>query len=183
MNNRTLLMLLPAIATTLLLACKDKAPAATDTTAEQTPAATMPAKDKAPQFGGAAKGDSLFFFLERTPCFGRCKAYRISIYRSGYAQYEGRLNVEKEGLHEGRIGADTMALLLNEAERIGFFGMKDSYDAEVTDLPSTIVKIYANGKEKRVLARVGTPPALKAYVEQVEGLLLPVPWKPLPAKD
>jgi hypothetical protein len=182
MNNRTLLMLLPAIATLLLLACKDKAPAAAANT-DEPPATTVTAQDKAPQFGGPAKGDSLFFFLERTPCFGRCKAYRISVYRSGYAQYEGRLNVEKEGLHDGRIGADTLALLLNEAERIGFFDMKDSYDAEVTDLPSTIVKIYANGKGKRVLARVGTPPAFKAYVEQVEALLLPVPWKPLPAKD
>jgi len=132
--------------------------------------------------GGAAAGDSLFFFLERTPCFGACKAYRISVYRSGYARYEGRSNVEKEGMHEGRIGQDTLATLLKEAEAMGFFNLQDSYDGQVTDLPSTIVRIVTKDKDKRVLARVGTPPAFKAYVEQVETLLLPVPWRPIPAQ-
>jgi hypothetical protein len=179
---KTLATLMPAVTVLLLLACKDKEAAVSNATADKDPVVT-PEQDKAPQFGGTAKGDSLFFFLERTPCFGTCKAYRISVYRSGYARYEGRSNVEKEGLHEARIGADTLALLLHEAEEIGFFGLKDSYDSQVTDLPSTIVRIVADGKDKRVLARVGTPPPFKAYVERVESLLLPVPWKPLKAQD
>jgi hypothetical protein len=179
---KTLATLFPAVTVLFLLACKDKEAALSNATADKDPA-VAPTQDKAPQYGGAAKGDSLFFFLERTPCFGTCKAYRISVYRSGYARYEGRSNVEKEGLHEARIGADTLALLLREAEAMGFFGLKDSYDSQVTDLPSTIVRIVADGRDKRVLARVGTPPAFKAYVEQVERLLLPVAWKPVKAQE
>ncbi len=179
---KTLATLFPAVTMLFLFACKDKEAAVSNATADKDPVVATE-QAKAPQYGGAAKGDSLFFFLERTPCFGTCKAYRISVYRSGYARYEGRSNVEKEGLHEARIGADTLALLLNEAEAIGFFGLKDSYDAPVTDLPSTIVRIVADGKDKRVLARVGTPAPFKAYVEQVERLLLPVAWKPLKAED
>lgn len=179
---KTLATLMSAVTLLFLSACKDKEAAVSNATADKDPVVATE-QAKAPQYGGTTKGDSLFFFLERTPCFGTCKAYRISVYRSGYARYEGRSNVEKEGLHEARIGADTLALLLNEAEAIGFFGLKDSYDAPVTDLPSTIVRIVADGKDKRVLARVGTPAPFKAYVEQVEGLLLPVAWKPLKAED
>ena len=66
---------------------------------------------------------------------------------------------------------------------MGFFELKDSYDAPVTDLPSTIVRIVADGRDKRVLARVGTTAPFKAYVEQMERLLLPVAWKPLKAQE
>ena len=129
--------------------------------------------------GGAAKADSLFFSIERTPCFGTCKAYRIEVYRSGFALYNGRNNMEKEGPHTALIDAETMDALLKQAEAAGFFGMQDTYDADVTDLPSTTIRVAAGGRDKKVMGRVGQPAAFKTLVGQVEELLLPVPWKPV----
>lgn len=167
-------MYLPALLIALsIMACK---------TREATTGNAPEAGEQSAVFGGPGKADSLFLSLERTPCFGMCKAYRIHVYRSGYATFEGVSNVEKEGMHEGRVGADTLAQLLKEAERLGFFALNDVYDSQVTDLPSTKLRIVANGKDKHVLARVGTPPNFKALAERVDELLLPLPWKPVPAK-
>ena len=172
----TISSLLPAfLISGLLLACVDKKPAV----GEPDQAST----NTKVQLGGPAKGDSLFLSLERTPCFGRCKAFRINVYRSGYATYEGRLNVEKEGMHNGRVGRDTLELLMLEAERVGFFALNDSYDSEVTDLPSAILRVVGNGKDKRVVGRVGTPPAFTQFFEKAESLLYPMPWKPVPAQE
>jgi hypothetical protein len=175
MNTR---MILPTfLSFTLLFACKGSQESTTSDSSGpkgQGSDATATAV-----FGGPADSDSLFFSLERTPCFGACKAYRLNIYRSGYATYEGRVNVEKEGMHSGRVGRDTMDIILREAERIGYYGLDDVYDSQVTDLPSTIIRIRANGKDKQVLGRVGTPPKFKAFTETLEELLLPVPWKPI----
>ncbi|MBK8499497.1 MAG: hypothetical protein IPL52_11950 [Flavobacteriales bacterium] len=66
-------------------------------------------------FGGATRADSLFFTIERTPCFGTCKAYRIEVYRSGYATYNGRSNMEKQGPHSAWAKPETMAALLRKA--------------------------------------------------------------------
>lgn len=132
--------------------------------------------------GGATRADSLFFTIERTPCFGTCKAYRIEVYRSGYATYNGRSNMEKQGPHSAWISEETMAALLAHAEAAGFFAMQDTYDADVTDLPSTTIRIIADGKDKKVMGRVGQPAAFKALVVQIEELLLPVPWKPVRAE-
>ncbi|MCB0764317.1 MAG: hypothetical protein KDB84_06405 [Flavobacteriales bacterium] len=136
-----------------------------------------------PRLGGPAPADSLVFMLRKSPCFGHCKAYQIEVYRSGYAVYNGNSNVEKIGMHTGRIGPDTLKALVAEADRIGFFGLEDKYDAPVTDLPSTVIRVVANGKDKEVTGRVGTPEDFKALAAQAEELLLPVPWRPVPAKD
>lgn len=145
---------------------------------------TVPVVDQSgPRFGGAAKADSLFFSIERTPCFGACRAYSIKIYRSGFATYDGRMNVDLMGTHSARIATAMMEDLLTRSEGSGFFGMNDKYDAQVTDLPSTIIRIVSNGRDKKVVARVGTPPAFKALAEYAEGQLLPLKWAPGAAKQ
>ncbi|MFN9039726.1 MAG: DUF6438 domain-containing protein, partial [Planctomyces sp.] len=87
----------------------------TDGTAPQGPAVV---------YGGATEADSLFFSLERTPCFGQCKTYRIRVYRSGFAVYEGSSFVEKTGTHYGHVGSDTLALLLRKAQEVDFFNLQ-----------------------------------------------------------
>lgn len=131
-----------------------------------------------PRLGGAGKADSLFLVLERTPCFGTCKAYRIEVYRSGFARYEGRAHVEKEGRYTASIGQDTLLGILYRAEELGFFGLEGKYDAPVTDLPSTVLRIQADGRSKEVLGRVAAPQAFKRLADEIEGLLLPADWRP-----
>jgi hypothetical protein len=172
-------MIFPALLSiALIAACKSKQDTAQDNNtnvstgaSEQTTPVTTTAETAA---------DSLVLSIERTPCFGACKAYRLHVYRSGYATYEGRVNVELEGMHEARIGRDTLDAILREADRIGFFALDDVYDSQVTDLPSTIIHIALDKRDKRVLGRVGTPAKFKAFTEYIEELLVPMSWKPIP---
>jgi hypothetical protein len=169
MHLTTLLLLLPAF-----LACSGKREAARIKAETPRPGLTPVVK-----YGGEERTDSLFFSLERTVCFGACKAYRIEVFRGGHATYDGRANVEKIGLFTGRVGRDTLDLLLEEAKRINFFDLQDRYDSEVTDLPSTIVRVVAMGRDKKVVGRTGYPEKFRAFVEYAEELLLPMPWKPV----
>lgn len=171
-------MILPALlSVALVTACKTKQDSAQD---GATPPATKGSENKAPlQLGGETAADSLFLSLERTPCFGPCKAYRLNIYRSGYATYEGRANVELEGMHEARVGKDTMEAILKDSERIDFYGLDDVYDSPVTDLPSIIIRMVSNGRDKEVKGRVGVPPKFRAFAENIEELVVPMAWKPI----
>jgi hypothetical protein len=172
-------MIFPALLSIALIgACKTKQ----DTAQENNPkASTGAAEQNTPVTNaGETAADSLVLSIERTPCFGACKAYRLHVYRSGYATYEGRVNVEKEGMHEARVGRDTLDAILREAERIGFFALDDVYDSPVTDLPSTIIHIALDKRDKRVLGRVGTPASFRSFAEYIEELLVPLAWKPIP---
>jgi hypothetical protein len=105
----------------LLLACAQKQTVTTTKTAPTPP--TEPQTKghyDGPRFGGPGKTDSLFFSMERTPCFGQCKAYRINVYRSGYATFEGRSNVELEGMHFGHVGLDTLEPCCAKPRRSNF---------------------------------------------------------------
>ncbi|MEO8590910.1 MAG: DUF6438 domain-containing protein [Flavobacteriales bacterium] len=164
----------------LLFGCKDKQAAVSPDATASTP----PAVDQSgPRFGGAAESDSLFFSLERTPCFGACKAYVIKVYRSGFATYEGRSNVELVGKHTGQATEQQMEDLVTKAEGYGFFGMNDRYDGQVTDLPSTIITVVSSGRMKKVVARVDTPQAFKSFAQYAEGVLMPLHWEPGTAKQ
>ena len=41
--------------------------------------------------------DSLFVTLERTPCFGKCPVYTVSIYNKGFVRFIGKKDVEPLG--------------------------------------------------------------------------------------
>ncbi|MCC6541595.1 MAG: hypothetical protein IT225_05200 [Flavobacteriales bacterium] len=138
---------------------------------------------QSPTLGGPDKADSLVVTLQRTPCFGRCPAYVINVYRSGYATYEGRSHVEREGMHSAWIGKDTLERIIGDAEKFGFFQFQDRYDRDVTDLPSAILRVVANGKDKRVVSRIGAPAQFKLIFDRAEGLLLPIPWRPMPTTE
>lgn len=175
---RTLIALLIPLA---WVACAQKRPAA-DAFDDLAPAPTAPVV-QAPVVGGPTAADSLVITLQRTPCFGTCPTFVINVYRSGYATYEGRAHVEREGMFYTHIGADTLSRILADAERSGFYQLNDVYDRDVSDLPSSILRLVGNGKDKRVLARMGTPESFKLLFGRVEELLIPVAWKPLPKVD
>ncbi len=187
MNHRTLL---PALFLGVLsVACtQQKSTAQTtpkvqsSTTAQPTKPTTAP-KGRVPRFGGAGVADSLFYTLEKTPCFGTCKSYRINVYKSGYATFEGRSNVEKIGMHYGRVGKDSLETLMKSAEDMGFYKLNDKYDNNATDLPSSIIRIIGMGKDKKVIGRAGTPASFTSLVAKAEGLLYPIAWKPLAPKE
>lgn len=172
--------ILPAfLSLALFAACKTNQEAATDTGSPMDNGNT--GSQEKLTLGGTAAADSLFLFLERTPCFGPCKAYRINIYRSGYATYEGRANVEREGMHEARIGQDTLQAILKEAERIDFYGLKELYDSPVMDLPSLVIRMNTSAGNKQVRGRVDVPPKFRVFGETIEEMVLPLAWKPMRA--
>lgn len=124
--------------------------------------------------------DSLFFALERTPCFGRCPTYKVRIANDGHATYKGIRSVAREGDFTGMVDRATMDALYARALSIGFFDLKDRYDSDVTDLPSTIIRMRANGKDKQVVGRVGTPQAFKAFATYADSLFEQVRWTEVP---
>ena len=125
-------------------------------------------------FGSSS--DPVFFSMERTPCFGKCPAYTVTIKADGSARYTGRSNAPREGEFTGTVDRATMQALFDRASSIGFFSYQDKYDSQVTDIPSTIIRLNADGKDKKVVGRVKTPPAFKPFAAYADSLLAPVPW-------
>lgn len=123
--------------------------------------------------------DSLIIAFEKTACFGRCPVYKIKVYASGFAVYEGLNFSEKMGLYATRFSQEKIERIFESAEKIEFFELASEYEnPQVTDLPSTITMLNNDGKKHRIKARIGTPEKLQIFQENLSVTLNEMPWQP-----
>lgn len=130
-----------------------------------------------------AKNDSLFATIERTVCFGKCPAYKIYIFTSGYVLYDGKMNVDKIGRFTTRLTKAELETIKQKAEAIHYFELNDKYDGPITDLPSVITSVAMNGYRKTVTARYNIPVELKEFQNLVDKLFTDKSWEPAGSSD
>lgn len=157
-------------------ACQSqRAAAETETAAEEPSVDTVVVVMEPP----AEQGDSLLIAFEKTPCFGRCPVYKIKVYRSGFATYEGINFAERMGLYSAYFSEEEIADIFETAKAAGYLDFQSEYDdPRVTDLPSTISTLVFDGEKHRVKARMDIPPRVKDFHENLAVTLAEKAWKP-----
>ena len=116
--------------------------------------------------------ESLFLTMERTPCFGKCPNYKLTIFNTGNAVYEGFTFAKKEGKHVKKLTEKQLTEIQDLIETINLFEMKDKYDSPITDIPSTILYVVYKEKKKKILDRVGGPDELKKLEKLIDFLVI-----------
>jgi len=115
--------------------------------------------------------------LRRTSCFGACPVYTVTIDARGEVTYVGEKFVRVVGRQTAHIDPSVVAKLLARAESIRFFELLDAYReihnpdgsvTTVTDLPTTIITIRANGRTKSVEDYLAAPDALKGFEREID---------------
>lgn len=106
--------------------------------------------------------------LERTVCFGKCPSYILTIFGDGKAIYKGRKFVDMIGASEKKLPLSAIDSLIAAFEKADFFNLQNEYTAGVTDLPTTIVSIKWNGKEKKVVDYYKAPASLRELEKKID---------------
>ncbi len=88
--------------------------------------------------------------LERTPCFGSCPAYRVTVHGDGQVTYEGEMFVEVMGVETYQIPEEDVRELVAAFVSLNYFSLDDEYVSRSTDLPSTTTSITIGGMTKTV---------------------------------
>ncbi len=95
--------------------------------------------------------------LERTPCFGTCPVYTVSLTGSGALRFVGKNHVSKEGEASAEIPAASVDSLVRELEVGGYFDFADDYVMNspacgqyATDSPTVITSVTAGGRSKTI---------------------------------
>lgn len=65
--------------------------------------------------------------FERTPCFGTCPVYKVSVNGSGGVRFEGTRNVDSVGVFSGRIDAAAVAALSRAFDDAQYFALDSKY--------------------------------------------------------
>lgn len=162
----------------LLTACASKK-STINTEADTNNASSNTTTEHQIMFQDVQPGDSLFASIEKTYCFGKCPVFSFHIYNSGYAVYTGTANVNLMGRHTTRLTKEQMIYLIDKANEINYFELKDVYDNEgITDLPSTTTSIVINGERKSVKKRYDFPRSIVIFETAFEELIKRLRWNP-----
>jgi hypothetical protein len=88
--------------------------------------------------------------LQRTECFGTCPVYELVLRADGTATFHGGKNAQLPGDWTGKLKTQDFTELTGLVETIGFFGLKDHYEAPVTDSPMAITSVARGAVRKRI---------------------------------
>lgn len=119
----------------------------------------------------AFEDTTVFFKMQRTPCYGKCPNYTVEISNNGKVNYFGKMFVDFEGQHYGNISTTDVELIKTKIKEVNFFELKDKYDSPATDMPSTIFEATINKQFKKITNRHNGPPELKDLEKLVEEIV------------
>jgi len=103
-------------------------------------------------------------YFEQTVCFGTCPIYKVTLWENGDADYEGIDFVKTKGRHRVKFPMSFMNKIKNFDTR----GLKDVYDDNITDVPSTIIELG----DKRIVARWNYPKRTEELIKYVKGEMI-----------
>ncbi len=123
------------------------------------------------------EGDRILFYIEKRPCYGFCPVYKAWIYPEGKVLFEGKRNVDFEGLGVGEITEEKLKLIHELLKEVPWEKLQDQYVSNVTDIPATLVAYPLEEYYKAVyIYFVGQPPEelaiLQKAIREVEHILL-----------
>ncbi len=95
---------------------------------------------------------------EKTQCFGSCPVYTATIYKDGTVVYNGLMYVKNEGKKVYKLSKDDMNDIYTKLNEDDIMKYSNNYDAEVTDLPSTYLILFKDGRViKKIHMRANVP--------------------------
>jgi len=134
--------------------------------------------DKIEAFRAALPYESIS--LERTSGAGSNPVYRVTLYRSGQAEFEATAFLPKTGRFTGQVDLPTYARLCYVLDNSRFNDFQDKYRANPLDNTACIVTVSA-GKSQKTVTDYGTigPIQLWAVEQVIDGIRQGIDWKPV----
>ena len=121
--------------------------------------------------------DASVITMSKTPCFGTCPVYEITIDGKGNVSYDGKQNVKLEGKHEMNFPPDPVNEVFKAFAEGNFWDYEDEYTDNIADLHTTYIAFTHDGQSKRITDYYGSPKSLKELEKKVENLLETLVWQ------
>ena len=112
--------------------------------------------------------DPIVITIKRTPCFGTCPDYDVTMRGDGTVTYEGRSDVRIAGERTWKVDPAAVRALAREMEQAGYFELQDEYTAHVTDLPTTYTSLTIGSRTKKVKNYYKAPEKLRELENRID---------------
>jgi len=111
-----------------------------------------------------------FAAISKSPCFGKCPVYEMTIYDDGVIAYRGKNFVDKEGLHVKKLNSGEIKALKAYINDVNLWQYDDDYPSNVTDLAMIRISHFKDGKTKTVRGNIKRPKEIKELEKYLDNL-------------
>jgi len=111
---------------------------------------------------------TLLFTLERTPCFGNCPQYTVTIDGQGTVNYNGTSGVGIPGHHTAHIEPAKVDALLARFRAANFLSALPEYQTAVTDISTHTLTLSFNGQTRKVVDYGGVADGMPWVIHELE---------------
>ncbi len=117
--------------------------------------------------------------ISKTPCFGSCEIYDLTIYEDGKAEINKKRFIDPIGQFSLTLKKKEILQISELANKINLCKMDSLYGNNIADLPSTIITFNCNGKYKTTIATMGYPQELNLLIDHINQIVKREDWQPL----
>lgn len=103
----------------------------------------------------------------RTPCFGSCEVFDLTIYVDGKVDINKKQFMEEIGQFSYQLKRKGVKRLISDFNEMNFCELDSLYGAGVSDLPSSVITYNCGNRYKTVVAIMNYPEQLKYFIEEM----------------
>lgn len=115
--------------------------------------------------------------MNKTPCFGACPDYDVTIKGNGEATFEGRQHAPRKGNYQLILDAEKTKTLFDAFANADFWAFEDEYTSNISDMPTTFISFSHEGQSKKIRDYYGAPQRLKDLEKLVEEIVEREGWE------
>jgi len=90
----------------------------------------------------------------KSPCYGFCPHFNMSVYEGGWTIFEGKRYTEKAGIAIMKLSKGQLDTMMMQCAQADIWSADKSYGMRIQDLPTTTVQLFQDGKDKSVQWRM-----------------------------
>lgn len=116
--------------------------------------------------------DDVLISMTTGACYGSCPIYTLSIYKGGFAHFDGERFTKKEGTWLKKINKKQFDSIVEAFEKSNYTSFQDEYESELADLPTISISYKSKtvrGKDGRPAEVVDLQSMLYKIVKEEEG--------------
>ncbi|MEM1321528.1 MAG: DUF6438 domain-containing protein [Bacteroidota bacterium] len=114
--------------------------------------------------------------MYKSPCFGTCPVFRMTIYDNGFVAFNGIRNTDKQGLYVRQLSKKQYEKLSKAFEAADFWSHPDVYPSDVSDVPSITISQFREGKAKEVKGDFSRPEAILELEKMLDAVASEGEW-------
>ena len=114
--------------------------------------------------------------FSKSPCYGRCPSFKMTVYQDGWTIFEGKSNTLVEDTVLIQLTPAQLDTLQQQCATADIWTAEKSYGMRIQDLPSTTLHLYEADKDKKITWKARQPERLKTLNKQVMQLIIDQGW-------